>query len=404
MVTVAVIGLGYVGLPLALLAAKKYTVLGVDKNSDKVNAVKKKVNYLHEAIVDKLYKNTKLKVSTELVHSDVYIIAVPTPVDRSFDPDLKYVRSASEDIKKVLQDGDLVVLESTVNPGVTEDVIKKILDKTGKKYYLAHCPERIDPGSKKFNVSNINRVVGGINKESTKKAAKFYRSILKSEVVEVSSVKEAELTKILENSFRNVNIAFINEMAMFCDRAGLDVCEVIKGSKTKPFAFMPHYPGIGIGGHCIPVDPCYQTAAADAIGFDHQLLKKAILINRNMPHYCIDKLRRFFGSLEGVKIGVLGISYKADVADDRESPSHEVIDILKKYGAKVSVYDPYFKSDVKKVYDLDVDALILVTSHSEFLKLDFKKFKNLKAVLDGRNSLDKNKLEGLGIRYFGVGR
>ncbi|MBS3159431.1 nucleotide sugar dehydrogenase [Candidatus Woesearchaeota archaeon] len=412
MVTVAVIGLGYVGLPLALLAAKKYNVFGIDKDKKKLNCIKNKINYLNEKIVDKLYKEVNLHVSDKLACADIYIIAVPTPIDKCFDPDLKYVRSASEDIKWVLKEGDLIILESTVNPGITENVVKKILDKTNKKYYLAHCPERIDPGNSKFNVKNINRVVGGIDKDSTKLAAKFYRNILNSEIVEVNSVREAELTKILENSFRNVNIAFINEMAMFCDKAGLDITQVIKGSSTKQFAFLPHFPSIGIGGHCIPVDPCYQTTAADALGFNHQLLKKAININRDMPSYCIGKLQRiirerFNLSLSDMKIGILGIAYKADVKDDRESPSYAIIHLLNKLKANFKTFDPYFpeKSNVKQVYDLkDVEVLILATNHKEFKNIELKFFKSLKIILDGKNFLDKEKIEELGIIYVGVGR
>jgi len=256
---ISIIGLGYVGLPLALQAANKgFEVFGVDKNNTIVDQINRKDPHIEDEFILNLINNVNIIAKTDVVKSDAYIVCVPTPVDNEKEPDLIYVIKAIDEIANILSDGELVVIESTIYPGVCEEIVKPILDKTGKDYFLAHCPERINPGDKIWNVSNIPRVVGGIDDKSTEKAYLLYSKLIDAEITKVSQIKAAEATKILENTFRDVNITFINEMAQSFYRLGIDISEVIKGSKTKPFAFMAHYPGIGVGAHCIAVDPYYM--------------------------------------------------------------------------------------------------------------------------------------------------
>jgi len=308
----------------------------------------------------------------------------------------------------------LIVVESTIFPGTTEEVVLPILQKSGKKFLLAHCPERIDPGNKDFTIERIARVVGGIDKESSYRACEFYDSIISSgTVVQLKSVKAAEATKIMENTFRDINIAFINEMAKSFDKVGIDIMEVIEGAKTKPFAFMAHYPGAGVGGHCIPIDPYYLIEKAKQIGFDHKFLSLARKINESMPSYTIELLEKEFEKsnekIQGAKIGVLGLAYKANVDDTRESPALKVIETLKEKKAKVFVFDPFVKESCN-VKDLDEllkksDYIILVTDHDEFRNMDLNKLENkIRIVIDGRNCLDKEKIKSLGIIYHGIGR
>ena len=414
---VCVIGLGYVGLPLAILAAKKgHSVTGYDVNKEKVDKVNKGISPIEDEYIEQNLKKDMIKSTTDpsvIKYANVVIICVPTPVDHNHVPDLSYVKSSSKTVSEYLQEKQLVIMESTVHPGTTKEIVKPILDKVRKKYYLAHCPERIDPGNKKWTVENIPRVVGGINKKSTKKVAEFYKSILNAEVVEVKSSTEAEATKIMENTFRDVNIAFINEMAKSFDKAGIDIMEVIKGASTKPFGFMPHYPGAGVGGHCIAVDPYYLINNAKTYDFDHEFLILARKINNSMPDYAVELLENEIEKLnedKKGKVGVLGLSYKKNVDDDRESPSYQIINVLLKKGFEVLKYDPYLlnKSDVQSLEELfaKVDYLVLVTAHNEFkeMDLDLLKKHEIKIVIDGRNCLDKNKIEGFGIKHKGIGK
>lgn len=421
---VCIIGLGYVGLPLACLAAEKgYTVTGVDVDSKKVESINKGISPLEDEELKEKVKRLKGKITatTEGVSavkdSDISIICVPTPIDKNYMPDLSCVKSAAETIAKGLKKGHLVVLESTVAPGTTETDVKGILEKSGlkagKDFLLAFCPERIDPGNKRFRVSNIPRVLGGINEESAKKAAEFYKSILDAEVLTLSSVKAAEAVKIMENSFRDVNIAFVNEMAKSFDKFGIDVTEVIKGASTKPFSFMAHYPGCGVGGHCIAVDPYYMIEDAKRRGFDHKLLKIAREINNSMPEYTIGKvidgLKELGMGIKGVKVTVLGLAYKGNVDDMRESPAVDIIERLKALGADVKVFDPHVlgRSDVKSLDDaLKSEVVVIATDHNEFKKLDLGLLKKngVRLIVDGRNLIDKAKAEGLGLVYRGIGR
>jgi len=412
---VAVIGMGYVGFPLALqIASKQISVLGFDISKDKIAKLKAGVPIIKDEFISKHFPSKYLSPSNVLEPSDIYIICVPTPVDERNIPDLTPVASATESIAKVLEDGQLVILESTVYPGTCEEVMKPILDKTGKKYLLAHCPERINPLDKDWDTHNTPRVVGGYDVQSMKVAADFYRKILDAKVYELETLKEAEATKILENTFRDVNIALVNEMAQSFYRMGIDIKNVIGAASTKPFGYMPFYPGIGVGGHCIAVDPYYMIEKGREAGFDHEYLKLARKINSNMPIYAAYLMQNMLNEiglpLKGTKIGVYGLAYKPNIADDRESPSHQVIKRLAEKKAAVIAFDPYVpaKSGAKDLDDFlsKCDVLLVATAHDQIVNMDYSLLSkyNIKAVLDGRNCLDKKKIKSMGILYRGIGR
>lgn len=424
MKTITIAGLGYVGLPLACLCAGKgLKVYGLDVDRNRVDLVNKSQSPIKDEYVESKLKRVKILATANAEEcipvSDAVIVCVPTPVDKNNSPDLTALMSAVLTISKHIRQGTLLVIESTIYPGTVEEIVVPILQKQKfniqkNDIFVAHCPERIDPGNKKWTIEMLPRVVGGVTKEATKKAAEFYRSVINSEVIELSSVKAAEATKIMENTFRDINIAFVNEMAQSFDKAGIDIIEVIRGASTKPFAFMPHYPGAGVGGHCISVDPYYLIEKAKQLGFNHRFLILAREINNNMPHYTVElleeQLKKLKKSVKGAKVGVLGLAYKANVDDTRESPAFDVINLLKTKGADVFVYDPYVSSR-SNVKDLDEllnksDYLILVTDHNEFKAMELEKLKRQKilVVIDGRNCLDKEKIKSMGILYHGIGR
>ncbi len=416
MKTIAVIGLGYVGLPLAVLCAKKENkVIGIDLNNEKISLINNGISPIKDDYIEKNLRKGMIFATNDysfVKEASVVIICVPTPTDEKHIPDLSYVENASKSLSRHMADGQLVVLESTVHPGTTLEIVKPILDSSGKKYYLAHCPERIDPGNKKYTIETIPRVTGGVNADSTKKSADFYRSIISAEVIEVKSSTEAEATKIMENTFRDVNIAFMNEMAKSFDKAGIDIIDVIKGASSKPFGFMPHYPGAGVGGHCISVDPYYLIDNAKKYDFNHEFLLLARKINNSMPKYTVDlfteEMNKLGKAVKGAKVGILGLAYKGNIDDIRESPSLKIITLLKKKQAEVFVYDPYLldKSDAESLQGLigKVDYLVLVTDHKEFKEMDLSMLKNIKLIIDGRNCLDKEKIISMGIKYKGIGR
>jgi UDP-N-acetyl-D-glucosamine dehydrogenase len=421
--TVCVVGLGYVGLPLLCLCIEKgYKTYGFDINEKSVDLINNgkspiKDKFLEEKL-DKLKDKIDVATNPEVIrNSDIIIICVPTPIDSHYNPDLKPLEKAAKTVSENFKNGDLVVIESTVFPGTTEEIVKPILEKSGlkagKDFYLAYCPERVDPGNKKWNVSNLPRVVGALTKEGLKLSSDFYRSLTSSEVLELNSIKAAEATKIMENTFRDVNIAFVNEMAKSFDRMGIDITEVIKGASTKPFAFMPHWPGCGVGGHCIKVDPYYLISRARENGFNHQFLNLTREINNSMPHYTVEKviegLNEIDKSVKDTKITVLGLAYKGGVDDMRESPALEIIDELKKLGADLKVFDPYVldKSIVNDLDEaLDAECIVIATDHPEFkaLRPAELKEKGIKVVIDGKNCLDKKGIKALGIIYKGIGR
>ncbi len=421
--SVSIVGLGYVGLPLALLADKNgYKVMGVDTDTKKIELLNKQISPFVDEEVSKQLKNSKIEATSDISKvkdSSIIIICVPTPVHENHMPNLEPVKNACKGIAPFVQKGQLIILESTVNPGVSEDVVLPIIEKEsglkcGEDFYLAHCPERINPGDEKWNVENINRVVGAFCEEGLSKAVEFYKTILTGEIKPMNSLKEAEAVKVVENSFRDINIAFVNELAMSFSRLGIDVVNVIEGAATKPFAFMPHFPGCGVGGHCIPVDPYYLIEYAKKSGFDHDFLALARRINSKMPKFTAKQVMHGLNekkiAINGTKVAVLGLSYKPNIDDCRESPSFEIIKALKGYDADVASFDPFVldRSTVKSLDDaLDgAQAVVIATSHDAFKELtpDYFVEKGIKVVIDGRNCLPKDEFIKAGIVYKGVGR
>lgn len=421
--TLAVVGLGYVGLPLALLAERKgYKVIGVVRDEKKAEKLNQRIAPFKDADIEKYLADSQLEVTTDysrIQEADIVVICVPTPVHEDYSPDLGPVKSASTGIGSNLKRGQLIILESTVNPGVSEDTVLPILEiksglVAGKDFYLAHCPERINPGDPKWHVENINRVVGSLESVGLEKAVAFYESILTGKVKPMGSLKEAEAVKVVENSFRDINIAFVNELALSFAQLGIDVVKVIDGAATKPFAFLAHYPGCGVGGHCIPVDPYYLIEYAKTKGFYHDFLMLARRINNNMPRETADLVLRALNekgqTLNGAKVAVCGVAYKSNIDDYRESPAFEVIHYLQDYGADLRIFDPYVEK-FSNVTSLDealtgAHAVVITTAHNEFKKLqpaDLKKY-GVQVVIDGRNCLDKDKFKQAGLTYYGIGR
>src|SRR3989344_1722004 len=402
---VSVVGLGYVGLPVALLASKKgFDVTGIDLDTQKIKKINEKFDPLNYEYVESHIKNTELVAVNNfnsISFSDIVIVCVPTPVKNDLQPDLGILSSACKSIAEKLSSKTLVIIESTINPGVCDEIVIPLIEKVSNKklnkdFYISHCPERINPGDKKWNVENIPRVIGSSSKDGLDLTLEFYTQLIDADIKTMSTVKEAEAVKVVENSFRDINIAFVNELAMSFTKLGINVKNVIDGAATKPFAFMPHYPSVGVGGHCIPVDPYYLIEYARGYGFNHEFLSLARSINNHMPEYTaerlIDGLNEVKKALKGSYVTVLGVSYKANVADDRESPSYKIINILEERGAKVNVYDPYFpdKSDSS---DLEsaltrADAVVITTNHDVFNKLP-KLYKS-GVVIDGKNMFTKN--------------
>lgn len=422
--SIAVIGLGYVGLPIALLASKKgFDVIGIDSNDKKINNLLNGKSYIND-VDDEDIKNTKTKFTTDISrikNTDAIIICVPTPVDSNKIPDLTPVKGAVSAIAPHIKKGSIVILESTVNPGVCDDTITPLLQKksnkiVGKDIYLAHCPERINPGDPKWNVSNINRVVGANSEAELAIAVDLYKRLIDAEIKPMKTIKEAEAVKIVENSFRDINIAFVNELAMSFHKLGINLENVIDGASTKPFAFMPHRPGCGVGGHCIPVDPYYLIEYAHGYGFDHKFLTLARDINESMPQFTVSLLTESLNeidlSLKGTRVALLGLSYKANVGDGRESPAQIIKDLLIQAETDLVIYDPYFteQSTVNSIQDAlsGAVAVVIATAHDEFKNINIDELKstyNIKAIVDGRN-LFKNQKDQIikkGIKYSGIG-
>lgn len=389
---IGVVGLGYVGLPLALEKAKAgYRVIGFDIQPEKVNKVNQGINYIGD-IVDSDLKEIVAKGRLSATSNfsfvqevDCIAICVPTPLDKYYQPDITYVEGSTRDIAKYLKKEMLVILESTTYPGTTEEVLKPILEKSGLKcgedFYLAFSPERVDPGNKIYGTKNTPKVVGGVGSKSTELAAALYRKVLQSEVFEVSSPAVAEMEKILENTFRNINIALANEMAILCNKMGINVWEVIDAAKSKPYGFMAFYPGPGIGGHCIPVDPFYLTWKAREYDYHTRLIETAGEINVYMPQFVAERsmkiLNRFKKTLNGANILLLGIAYKQDIDDMRESPALKVLEFLEEDGANVSYNDPQipeFKHRGKEYQSValnqerlqEADLVLLTTMHTSY--------------------------------------
>jgi UDP-N-acetyl-D-glucosamine dehydrogenase len=386
---IGIIGLGYVGLPLAVaFAVAGFKVLGVDIQQRRVDWVNKGQSHIVDIDNKTLKEVTRkelLEATTDqsrLKDVDAICVCVPTPLTKTKEPELSYVISESEQISKYLRLGQLVVLESTTYPGTTREVMLPILErsrlKVGRDFYLAFSPERVDPGSADYNIGNTPKVIGGIDPKSTELAALLYSQIVER-VVPVSSPEVAEMTKVFENVFRSVNIALVNELARLCEGMGLSIWEVIDAASTKPFGYMPFYPGPGIGGHCIPLDPYYLANKARELDFHTRFIELAAEINEHMPYHAVSRVLEILSakgkSLSGAKILVLGVAYKKDVEDVRESPALKIIQLLREKGAEVSYNDPYISQihvlagDMKSV-ELNkeclasMDCVIIATDHS----------------------------------------
>lgn len=350
---VGVVGLGYVGLPFAVEKAKVgYSVVGIDRSPQRVAQVNQGQNYIgdvrDEELAELVQKGLIRAVNDFSVvpELDVVVVAVPTPLTKNLTPDLQYVENVTREIAQRLRPGQLISLESTTYPGTTEEIMLPILEQSGLKlnhdFFLAHSPERVDPGNARYTTKNTNKVVGGVGSESLEVALAFYSQTIE-QVVAVSSAKAAELVKVFENTFRAVNIALVNEITLLCDRMDLNVWEVLDAAFTKPFGIMPFYPGPGVGGHCIPLDPHYLEWKAREYNFQTHFIALAGETNRKMPEFVVEKAQRVLGkqqkALRGAKILLLGMAYKANLNDYRESPAIEVFKLLQKQGADVSFHD-----------------------------------------------------------------
>ena len=359
---VSVIGLGYVGLPLAVAFADAgLRVLGIDTDRRKVDAINRGESYIQDVPSEELLRNShRLSVTTsfdELLDADAAVICVPTPLDKAHEPDMSFVLNAVDEIACRIHPDMLVVLESTTYPGTTEELILPKLctahsGQVGKDFFLAFSPERTDPGRTDWTLHSTPKVIGGVTPQCLEVAQALYRCVVET-VVPASSTKVAEMTKLLENTYRAVNIGLVNELAIMCDRLGVDVWEVIDAARTKPFGFTPFYPGPGTGGHCIPVDPHYLAWKMRTLDYDPRLIQAATRINDDMPRYVLDRtsvaLNQQGKTLEGSSVMVLGVAYKPDVGDTRESPALDLLRLLKERGAGVAYHDPY-------VPELDIDG------------------------------------------------
>lgn len=410
-IRVGVVGLGYVGLPLAVEKAKAgFQTIGFDVQDTKVRMVNEGHNYIGDVVdsdLKRLVEEKMLTATTDfnfVKDVDFIAICVPTPLDTHQQPDISYVKSSTEAISKYLTKNTMVVLESTTYPGTTEELIKPILEegsglKCGEDFYLGFSPERVDPGNLIYKTKNTPKVVGAIGKDATEVIAAMYRAVLEGEVCEVSSPAIAEMEKILENTYRNINIGLVNELTMLCNEMGISMWEVIDAAKTKPYGFQAFYPGPGLGGHCIPLDPYYLSWKAREYGFHTSMIESSMMINDRMPEYCVERagkiLNRFKKALNGSNVLVLGVAYKQDIDDYRESPALRVIEELQKSGAQVTYYDPWVKEYRYKgaVYQSvpelteelveNADIVIVTAAHTN-VDYEFVQ-KHAKAVFDTKN-------------------
>ena len=406
---VGIIGLGYVGLPLAVeFAQAGYHVVGIDTDSSKVDALNKGDCYIADISADlfgDMVSTGRLTATQDygaISELDAISICVPTPLRKTRDPDMSYVVAAAEQIAKHLRPSTLIILESTTYPGTTAEVVLPIMlgngYVVGEDIFLAYSPERIDPANTTYGVRNTPKVIGGVTLDCADVAMALYDTVVE-EVVKVSSTKAAEMVKLLENTFRAVNIGLINEIAIMCDKLGIDVWEVIAAAKTKPFGYMPFYPGPGLGGHCIPIDPLYLSWKLKSLNFNARFIELADEINTNMPRYVVRKVAEALNEdskpVRGSKVLILGVAYKADVDDVREAPALDILQLLMQQGAIVNYHDPYVSSiqfdqvDISSVdYDMSilesVDCVIIVTDHSYYDWADILNHTNL--VVDTRNA------------------
>ena len=403
-----VVGLGYVGLPLAVeLAHAGFNVVGIDALASKVDAVNRGESYVQDiptAVLKPLVKAGKLRATTDfsaVSRLDTINIAVPTPLRKTKDPDMSYIVRACEDIAKHFHAGVLLILESSTYPGTTNELMLPMFEtgglKVGEDFFLCFSPERVDPGNARFQTKNIPKVVGGITPRCTELGALFYGKAL-DQVVPVSSTRVAEMVKLLENTFRMINIGLVNEIALMCDRMDINVWEVIEAAATKPFGFMPFYPGPGLGGHCIPIDPFYLSWKTKQAGIEARFIELAGYINGQMPHFVVDKVQNALNEhskpVKGSRVHILGVAYKKNIEDVRESPALDIMLLLQKRGARISYSDPHVPSlridgielsadDISSV--AAADCAVIVTDHSSF---DYAKIvEQAKLIVDTRNAL-----------------
>jgi UDP-N-acetyl-D-glucosamine dehydrogenase len=414
---VAVLGLGYVGLPFACVFAEAgFHVTGIDPEANKIEKLRKGISYIQDVPADqvaRLVANGMLKASTDyslLAEADAVSICVPTPLRKTGDPDLSYILSVTEDLTEFMHPGMVVVLESTTYPGTTREILEPKLGeqnglKAGEDFFLAFSPERVDPGREDWTTINTPKVVGGITEACGEVAAFWYRCALET-VVQVTSSEVAEMAKLLENTFRMINLGLVNEMALMCDRLDIDVWEVIDAAATKPFGFMKFTPGPGIGGHCIPIDPLYLSWKLKALNYSARFIELASEINLGMPRYVIglvqDALNEYEKSLKGSRILILGAAYKPDIDDVRESPALDVMGLLQQKGAIVEYHDPYVPKILVDSYQMKTemfcvpdlmeaikvsDCVVIITNHKVYDYLGILEAAN--CVVDTRNALGK---------------
>ena len=405
---VGIVGLGYVGLPLAVEFAKAgFTVTGIDVAQDKISRLNQGDSYVQDvpsAALRPLVESKKFTATTDFSvvgELDTINIAVPTPLRKTKDPDMSYVVSACQEVAKHFGPGKLVILESTTYPGTTDELVLPMLErpdlKVGEQFFLCFSPERVDPGNPKYQTSNIPKVVGGITPACTEMGSLFYAQALEN-VVPVSSTSVAEMVKLLENTFRMINIGLVNEMALMCDRMGINVWEVIDAAATKPFGFMPFYPGPGLGGHCIPIDPFYLSWKTKQAGIEARFIELAGYINGQMPHFVVDKIQNALNDarkpLNGSHVHVLGVAYKRDIDDVRESPALDIILLLERRGARITYSDPFVPKIQLGDHQLiasdalssaaEADCVVVVTNHTKF---DYARIlEKAGLILDARNA------------------
>ena len=413
-ITVGVVGLGYVGLPLAVEKAKAgYKTIGFDIQAHKVEKVNQGINYIGDVVdseLKDLVQRGMLSATTDFTFvKDVEFVAicVPTPLDEYQQPNISYVRDSTAQVAKYIKKGSMIVLESTTYPGTTEELMLPILEqgsglKCGEDFYLAFSPERVDPGNLIYQTKNTPKVVGGVGKDATEVIAAMYRNVLEGEVFEASSPRVAEMEKILENTYRNINIGLINELAMLCHKMDINIWEVIEAARTKPFGFTPFYPGPGLGGHCIPLDPYYLSWKAREYSFHTSMIEASMMVNDRMPEYTVERagkiLNRFKKALNGAKVLILGVAYKGDIDDYRESPAIKVIEEFKKAGSNVQYYDPFvseYREKGRQMQGLpeltaeilqNSDIVVITTNHTKGIDYNFVQ-KNAKYIFDTKNAM-----------------
>src|SRR5580765_2457384 len=406
---VGVVGLGYVGLPLVVeFAQAGFCVTGIDVQQSKVDAINRGESYIQDvptADVQALVKAGKIRATTDFSvvrELDTINICVPTPLRKTKDPDMSFIVNACQEMAKFFHPGTLVILESTTYPGTTDELMLPMFEegglKVGQDFFMCFSPERVDPGNPNFQTKNIPKVVGGITPACTEIGALFYRQALDT-VVPVGSTRVAEMVKLLENTFRMINIGLVNEIAMMCDRMGINVWEVIDAAGTKPFGYMPFYPGPGLGGHCIPIDPFYLSWKSKQAGIEARFIELAGYINGQMPHFVVDKIQNALNDhtkpLKGSKVHVMGVAYKRDIDDVRESPALDIIHLLGRRGATVTYSDPYVPSirlENETLFAKDAlpasaeaDCCVIITDHRD---VDYSEIvRQAKLVIDTRNAL-----------------